>query len=273
MSEVELVRDEHGGTTVVVGGQPQSYVHLDDPEGLVFEYVQHLAACLDALLPRRTHPRPAITHVGGAGLTLPRWVEATRPGSPQIVLEPDVTLTELVRRELPLPRGHRIRVRPQAGRDGVAALADGSADAVVVDAFADGSVPADLVTVEFFADAVRVLRPGGVLLMNSPDEPGLRHLVRVAAGLREALGPSGLVAAVAMRDVAKGRRYGNVVLVGSRHALDVDEVRRQVARWPFPSGVIGPAELVRRGGGATPIRDGEDTPSPVAPEAGAWRAR
>ena len=43
MSEVELVRDEHGGTTVVVGGQPQSYVDLDDPEGLVFEYMQHLS--------------------------------------------------------------------------------------------------------------------------------------------------------------------------------------------------------------------------------------
>lgn len=273
MSEVELVRDEHGGTTVVVGGQPQSYVDLDDPEGLVFEYMQHCAACLDALLPRSLHPRLAITHIGGAGLTLPRWVEATRPGSPQIVLEPDVLLTELVRRELPLPRGHRIRVRPQAGREGVAALADSSADALVVDAFADGSVPSDLVTEEFFADAVRVLRPGGLLLMNSPDEPGLRHLLRVAAGLRSAVGPLGEVAAVAMRDVVKGRRFGNVVLVGSRAPLDVEEVRRQLRRWPFPSGVLGPAELSRRAGGASPIRDGETTPSPVAPEAGAWRAR
>lgn len=273
MSEVELVQDEHGGTTVVVGGQPQSYVALDDPEGLVFEYVQHLAACLDALLPRRTHARLAITHVGGAGLTLPRWVEATRPGSTQIVLEPDTALTERVRRELPLPRGHRIRVRPQAGREGVAALTDGSADALVVDAFADGSVPPDLVTREFFADAVRVLRPGGVVLMNSPDEPGLRHLARVAAGLREALGTEGQVAAVAMRDVVKGRRYGNVVLVGARGPVDVDEIRRQVARWPFPSGVLPHAELRRRGGGAAPIRDGDGTAPPVAPEAGAWRAR
>ncbi len=58
----------------------------------------------------------AVTHVGGAAMTLPRYVQHTRPGSPQVVLEPDAALTERVRRDLPLPRGHRIRVRPQPGR-------------------------------------------------------------------------------------------------------------------------------------------------------------
>src|SRR5690606_564732 len=90
-------------------------------------------------------PAPlAVTHVGGAGLTLPRWVEATRPGSPQIVLEPDAGLTELVRRELPLPRRHRIRVRAQDGLTGVRALGTDSADVVVSDAYAEGRIPAEL---------------------------------------------------------------------------------------------------------------------------------
>ncbi|WP_201467852.1 spermidine synthase [Janibacter melonis] len=270
MSEVELVHDEHGGVSVVVGGQPQSYVSLDDPEGLVFEYVQHLAAVVDAILPAPAHPRVAITHVGGAGLSLPRWVHATRPGSPQVVLEPDTALTELVRRELPLPRGHRIRVRPQRGREGVAALADASADVVVVDAFADGAVPADLVTQEFFADVARVLRPGGVVLMNCPDDPGLRYLVRVAAGMREGVGP---VALVALRDVLKGRRYGNAVLVASPDGVDADAITRQLRRWPFPSGVMTPGELLARAGGARPIHDDEDVPPPTAPDPGAWRVR
>ncbi|TWD16941.1 spermidine synthase [Marihabitans asiaticum] len=273
MSEIELVSDEHGGVTVVVDGQPQSYVDVDDPEGLVFEYVQHFAAAIDALLPRGRHPRLRATHVGGAGLTLPRWVEATRPGSPQIVLEPDERLTDLVRRELPLPRGHRIRVRPQPGREGVSALADGSADVVVVDAFAGGRVPDDLATVEFFAEVARVLAPGGVLLMNCPDEPGLRFVARVAAGVREALGEGGEVAFVAMRDVLKGRRFGNGVLVGTRGALDVAEVDRQVRRWPFPSGVLGPGELARRGAGARPIGDADGVQTPQAPEGGSWRVR
>ncbi len=271
-------RDEHGGVTVIVGDQPQSYVDPDDPGALVFEYVQHFAAAIDALLPARTHPRIGITHVGGAGLTLPRWVQHTRPGSPQIVLEPDTALTERVRAELPLPRGHRIRVRPVDGRTGMTALKGDSAEVVVIDAFAGGSVPRELVTSQWFADVVRVLRPGGVVLMNCPDEPGMRHLGRVAAGLREAVegggGPRGEVALIATHEVLKGRRYGNTVLVARRGgSLDCDEIRRQVGLWPFPTGVLSPKELARRTTGARPLRDGEDFTPPQAPEAGRWRVR
>ncbi|WP_431473779.1 spermidine synthase [Ornithinimicrobium sp. W1665] len=99
---MSIVWDERGGATVVRDGHPQSYVDPDDPLLLVFEYVQQFALVLEALRP---DPAPlAVTHVGGAGMTLARWVHRVHPGSPQIVLEPDVPLTELVRRELPLPR-------------------------------------------------------------------------------------------------------------------------------------------------------------------------
>ena len=100
------------------------------------------------------------------------------------MLEPDAELTELVRAELPLPRHHRIRIRPIEGRPGVAELADASADLIMLDAYADGRVPASLTTVEFFADVARVLKPDGVLLANLVDEPGFGYLGRVVAGLR-----------------------------------------------------------------------------------------
>ncbi len=276
--EVRFERDEHGGVSVIVDEQPQSYVDLDDPEALVFEYIQHFAATIDALLPARPHPRIAITHVGGAGLTLPRWVQHTRPGSPQIVLEPDATLTERVRAELPLPRGHRIRVRGVDGRAGVAALKGESAQVVVIDPFANGSVPRDLVTAEWFTDVVRVVRPGGLVMMNCPDEPGMRYLGRVAAGLRSAVegghAPGGDVALIATHEVLKGRRYGNTVLIARvGGSLDCDEIRRQAGRWPFPTGVLSPKELSRRTTGARPLRDGEDVAPPQAPDAGSWRVR
>lgn len=267
---VEFVPDAHGGVTVMRDGHPQSHVDLDDPEGLVFEYVQHMAAAIDATFPG-SDPL-GVTHVGGAGLTLPRWVQATRPGSAQIVLEPDEALTAAVREHLPLPRGHRIRVRPQWGRAGVAALRDGSAHVVLVDAFDEGRVPADLQSVEFFTDALRVLRPDGLLAMNCPDEPGLRHVADVVAGLREAV-PGGAIALVAMQDVIKGRRYGNTILLASRHSIDVDEVRRQVNRWPFPSGVLAGQALARRTAGGRALTDEESRPSPTAPDPGAWRVR
>ena len=154
--------DDRGGVTVVVDGFPQSHVHLDDPGLLTFEYVDHLAAVIDVLTPGALR----VTHIGGAGMTLPRYVATARPGSAQIVLEPDAELTAAVRATLPLPRGHRIRVRAKDGRAGLPGLAAGSADIVVLDAFATGVVPGELTTLEGLAAIRRVLADPAVLVAN-----------------------------------------------------------------------------------------------------------
>lgn len=262
---VEFRTDESGGVTLIVDGHPQSYVDPRDPGLLAFEYVQHLATCLDALDPP-TPARLAVTHLGGAAMTLPRYVEHSRPGSPQLVLEPDARLTERVRAQLPLPRGHRIRVRPVDGRAGLAALATGSADVVVLDAFAAGSVPADLTTLEALGECARVLRAGGVWLANLADEPARRYVARVsatarAAGLRHQL-------LVGTHDVLKGRRFGNTVLCASAHALPADEIARRLARSPFPSGVLAPP-----GRDARPLTDADPSASPTPPDPARWRVR
>jgi spermidine synthase len=256
--------------TVVLDGHPQSAVDPDRPDVLVFEYVALLALALDACSAEPGPARLAVTHVGGGGLTLPRWVQHSRPGSPQVVLEPDAALTEQVRQALPLPRGHRIRVRPTDGRSGVAALADASADAVVLDAYAGGRVPAELGTAEFLADCARVLRPTGVLLANVADEPGLRYAARVAAGARAALGHP---AYLAPQEVLKGRRFGNGVLVAQRTPVDTDELARRARRLPFPAGVLGDAEVRRRVPGARPFTAADAEPSPEPPAPGRWRLR
>lgn len=257
-------------TWMRVDGFAQSAVDLGDPMNLVFEYVQHLALCIDAVFAR---PEPLrVTHVGGAGLTLARWVHATRPGSPQIVLEPAVAMTELVRRELPLPRGHRIRVRPLGGEEGVAGLASASADLVILDAYAGGRVPASLTTVEWLGEVARVLAPGGLFLANLGDRPGLRYAARVASGARAALGPGAKgegaqTAYVGLHHVLKGKGFGNVVLAASRAALPVDALRRAAARQPLPTGVVPPAEVLARGGGAYPFSAvaGDTSESPEPP--------
>ncbi len=255
--------------TVVVDGQPQSAVDVEDPTRLDFEYVQQLALGIDALCPEG---RLRVTHVGGAGLTLPRWVNHTRPGSPQVVLEPDVALTEQVRRELPLPRGHRIRVRPVDGATGVAALADGSADLMVLDAYSGGRVPPELATLEWWAEVGRVLAPGGLLLANVADEPGMRYAARVAAGAREVLGQ---VAFIGLHEVLKGKRFGNLVLITSRAPLDLYTLRRAAASAPLPTGVMTWDEVARRRPGSRPFSAaaGDTARSPEPPQRGAWRRR
>ncbi|MGD8200947.1 spermidine synthase [Ornithinimicrobium sp. W1679] len=264
---MSIVWDERGGATVVRDGHPQSYVDPDDPLLLVFEYVQQFALVLEALRP---DPAPlAVTHVGGAGMTLARWVHRVHPGSPQIVLEPDVPLTELVRRELPLPRGHRIRVRPVTGEDGVAALRDGSADVVVVDAYDGGRLPAGLTGRRWAQEVSRVLAPDGLLLVNAADSPGLRWVTRLGATLRTELPRVGQLI---LREVAKGKRFGNVVLVASRAPLDDVTLTRAAARADFPTTWRPSAQLAVAERGVEPFGEvGE--PSPPPPEDGPLRLR
>ena len=259
----EFRADDRGGVTVLRDGHPQSHVDLHDPELLVFEYVAQLAIGID-LLP----PGPAgITHIGGAGLTLPRYVQHTRPGSPQIVLEPDVALTEAVRRELPLPRNHRIRVRPQDGATGVRTLRDDSADAIVVDAYDAGRVPAQLISPSTVAHYRRALKPGGLLLLNLADEPNRRHLARALATVTTAF--AGAVV-LALTDVMKGRRFGNYVVLASGQSLDIDEIRRRATRLAAATSVRGAKALQ---GTAKPFSDEDVIPSPTPPDLGAWRIR
>ena len=263
---IELVPDGRGGVTVMMDGSPQSHVDLADPGNLGFEYIAHCAAVIDTL--------PAgplgITHIGGAGLTLARYVNAERPGSPQIVLEPNAELTELVRRELPLPRQHRIRVRPVDGLTGIAQLADASADVVVLDAYADGRVPSELTTVEFLADVSRVLRPHGMMLLNIADEPDKAFLRRVYAGLVTVFGQ---VALIGTHEVLKGKRFGNAVAVASSSPLDIADLRRQVAKSPFPTGLRDGVQLARQFAGSRAFTTADSSQSPTPPPVKGWRLR
>jgi spermidine synthase len=125
--------------TLRVGRTDQSYVDLDDPTRLEFDYVQRIVDVLESVAP--AGERLAVVHVGGAALTLPRYLAHTRPRSAQVVLEPDAELTELVRTHLPLPRQSGVKVRATDGRTGVAALRDDYADLVILDAFDGAQVP------------------------------------------------------------------------------------------------------------------------------------
>ena len=265
---IELVPDEdgRGGVTVMMDGSPQSHGDLADPRNLGFEYIAHFAAVIDTLAPGSL----GITHIGGAGLTLARYVNAERPGSTQIVLEPNVELTELVRRDLPLPRQHRIRVRPVDGLAGIAQLADASADVVVLDAYSEGRVPSELTTVEFLVDASRVLRTNGTMLLNLADEPNMAYLRRVYAGLVAAFGK---VAMIGTHEVLKGKRFGNTVAVASKGPPNLVTLGRQVARMPFPTGLRDGSQLAKQFAGSTAFTTQDSARSPLPPPLKGWRVR
>ncbi|MDQ2749341.1 MAG: fused MFS/spermidine synthase [Actinomycetota bacterium] len=263
VAELLADADRPGGWLLLLDRIRQSYVDLEDPSYLDFEYVQAFADVLDALPPGPL----AVTHVGGGGCTVARYVADTRPGSPQIVLEPDAALTALVRARLPFARGARVRIRPLDGRTGLAGLAAGSADVIVLDAFHGGRVPAELSTAEFVADVARVLRPGGVLLGNVADGPPGTFARRLVTTVRSTL-PSMLL--VADPAVLKRRRFGNLVFAASRGALPVAAVTRAASSAAFPRRVVTGRALIEFAGGAAALTDADPMRSPQPPDE-IWR--
>ena len=168
--------------TLRVGRTDQSYVDLDDPRRLEFDYLQQIAVVLDTAAPPGRPLR--VVHVGGAAMSLARYVAATRPRSAQLVLEPDTELTAFVRTHLPLPARSGIRVRGVDGRSGVAGLRDGSADLVILDAFVGPAYAGG-------ADHPGVLDrrsagsspTTGTVIVNVTDRGPLGYARRVLAGL------------------------------------------------------------------------------------------
>jgi SAM-dependent methyltransferase len=246
---------------LLVNGTPQSHVDLDDPMHLEFEYVRRIGHALDLA----AEPGRAVdaVHLGGGALTLPRYLAATRPGSRQRVMEIDEPLTELVRAHLPLPRQARIRVRTADARQGLASLPTASADVVVSDVFAGARTPAHLTSVEYAAEIRRVLRPGGTVAVNVADGPPLAFARSQVATLR-AVFPQ--VCLLAEPGTLRGRRFGNLVAVGSDVELPIAALVRRCASDPMPARVVADDDLTRFVGKARPVHDVDAVASPEPPE-------
>lgn len=259
MDDCEIVPGDRAGTFLLrMAGMNQSHVDLRHPLHLEFEYVRRVADVIDVCAPAGAPVR--VVHVGGAAMTLPRYVAASRPRSAQVVLEPASAVTALVREQLPLPPRSGIKVRPVDGRRGIAALRDGYAGLVVLDAFADARVPAELVTVEFFRDVDRVVEPGGLFVLNLTDRAPFGWTRRVVAGLRTVFPQTMLTAEPA---TLRARRLGNLVVVASRGPVPVDQLRQRSASATSPYRVLDAAAVSDGFGGGTLFSGSDAEPSPL----------
>jgi spermidine synthase len=201
-------------------------------------------------------------HLGAGALTLPRYIHHTRPGSRQQVIELERELVDLVRAEIPLPRDAGIRIRygdARAVLNRLPAGLVGSADLVVVDIFSGARTPAHVTSLEFYREAATLLKPDGVMAVNIADGPGLRFARSQVATVSAALED---VAVLAETQVLKGRRFGNVVIIGSRGMLPLDWMPRLLAGGPHPSKVVSGRELRDWIAGAPITTDATAVPSP-----------
>ncbi|MEV0173788.1 fused MFS/spermidine synthase [Streptomyces sp. NPDC050803] len=253
--------DRERAWLLTVEGAPQSYVDLDDPTYLEFEYARRLGHVLDTL----AEPgRPLdVLHLGGGALTLPRYVAATRPGSRQDVVEADRGLMELVGEHLPVPAGSGITLHGADARAWLEAAPDDSADVLVADVFGGSRVPAHLTSVAYAQQAGRVLRDTGVYLANLADATPFAFLRSQLATFATVFEELALIAEPA---VLRGRRFGNAVLVASHHPVDTASLARRTAADAFPARVEHGTGLRDFIGGAQPVRDEDAVPSPEPPD-------
>ena len=228
----ELVQDRDNPLAylLLINGAESSHIDLSDPSWLEFEYMRWIAAVIEHHIPA---PGPLHTlHLGAAACSLARYLVHVRPGSSHLAVDTDAELSRLVREWFDLPRAPALRIRVGDARTVTTALPDAAHDVVVRDVFADAITPAPLTTAEFTTQVRRVLVPGGLYLLNCGDRPDLRlartEAATVASVFRQ-------VAIVADPPMLKGRRRGNVIVVGSDSPLGSAALSRALLSGAVPA--------------------------------------
>lgn len=247
--------DRGSGRTLLLDGLRHSYVDIDDPTFLEFTYVRAFASVVDAAFPEG-EPLAAY-HVGGGGLTFPRYLAATRPGTRSLVSEIDDGVVRVNRDRLGWRAGTGIEVRAEDGRLGLRRLDAGSRDLVVGDAFGGVSVPWHLTTVETMADMRRVLDEDGLYVANLIDHGALAFARAEVATLGETFEHVALVGEPADigLDPTATPEGGNLVVLASDRRLDLRAIQEALdARrtgWKITTG----DDLASWTGGARPLTD------------------
>lgn len=245
--QARIIQDEHDdGWVLEVGGMIQSHVDLESPQRIRYEYLRRIAHVIDVCW---TATRPLeVLHLGAGALTLPRYLQVTRPGSAQTVIELERELTSLVVSELPLPAGTDLEVIVGDACTMSLELAEQARrfDAIILDIYTGLGEAEHLSEESFYAELLAMLNPSGVLLVNIGDDAGLPYFARQARLLESAATDAGFSGAWTLVDAGllERRSAGNLILAAGdgMSVADPDELRSALlSRGPHPAAVLDPA--------------------------------
>lgn len=244
-AQIEIDPERSSAELLLLDRGYNSEIDLNDPRYLGFNYEHWIGGAITAIGQPGT-PLDAV-FVGGGAFTLPRWLEATRPGSRSNVLEVDSKLVEFDRQRFGLRTSPELRATIGDARLTMRDVPSTSADVVVGDAFSSRTVPWQLMTTEWLHDVRRVLRPDGLYALNMIDFPPL-SLLRAEAATLLATFTNVRMITVSGKD---GRPSGgNVVLLAADGPLPPQ-------RGPAADGasIFERPALVHLVAGAEPLRD------------------
>jgi spermidine synthase len=222
-ASVIVDEDRASGRVLRLDRLSHSYIDLADPTHLEFSYTQMFSDVLSTVQPGQ--PIDAL-HIGGGGFTMPRYIDATRPGSTSLVLELDPTLLDIARERLGMETSEDLRVQLGDARLGLDRQPENAWDVVIGDAFGGVAVPWHLTTREVVEEVRRTLRPDGTYVLNVIDYPPLAFARAAAATLGDVFEHVAIVARPQRLDGAEG---GNLVLVASDAPIDVQEIQASIS--------------------------------------------
>ena len=230
---VELVvdPDRSSGRTVVLNQTHNSYIDLDDPTHLEFRYLRLFASIVTTSAPGSIDG----LHLGGAGFTFARYIQASPQAGHQIVLEIDDQLAEFVAAELGPGAMSGVDVVLGDARLTARSLDSDQFDLVIGDAFSGLTVPWHLTTDEFVADLNRVLVGDGVVIMNIIDGGDLSFVRSQLATYAVHFEHLNLVVPPDWGDLwdssIAASQPRNYVLVASHMPLLMPSIARSDGRW------------------------------------------
>lgn len=233
--EAEVHHEPDGSMVLLVNGVPSSHIVPGEPERLDFEYMRWIADFLNSLQLGDTPrwPKSRLTHLGGAACSLPRCFAAAWPGSRNTVVEIDSRLAELARELFDVPRSPAVKIRVGDAREVTDSFKPATRDVLIRDVFAQALTPRELTTVEFYQQVRTCLSENGVYVANCGSHADLKEAKEELAGMCEVF-PH--VAAIADPPMLKGRRYGNIVLIGANTPLEASpQLTRDLLKGAVPA--------------------------------------
>ncbi|WP_168195034.1 spermidine synthase [Corynebacterium sp. sy039] len=217
---VEIKTDPYspGGYEIFVNGVPSSHIAYD-PLVLEYEYMRWIAAATEFHIQHHAALSPEqlrITHLGGGACTLARYFAHRYPQSRNTVIELDAELARLVRTWFDLPRAPRLKIRQADARAATRAFVPDSRDIIIRDVFTGSHTPAYLATREFYEECARSLSAHGLYIANCGDDHSLSLAKSELHTMRSVFAHC---AAIADPPMFKGRRRGNIILLGAHVPL------------------------------------------------------
>lgn len=246
----EIIHEPDGSMLLMVNGVPSSHIVPGEPERLDFEYMRWIAAAIEET---RAWEKPRLTHLGGAGCSLPRYFAHVWPHSRNTVVEWDMDLAQLAREKFDIPRSPLVKIRVGDAREVTDSFVDASRDVIIRDVFESATTPRSLTTLPFYRSCLRSLSSDGLYVANCGARGDLQEAREELAGMAEVF-PH--LAVIADPPMLKGRRYGNIILLGSTAEIrETPELTRRLLGGGVPAHFKGDAWARDMAASASPRQD------------------